>query len=146
MSDAPDLLLLVHVAATWYMVGLCWLIQRVQYPLMASVGRESFVAYEQGHTDRIRAVVVPVMLVEVATALTLFFRGGSPAERIEFQVGLALLAAIWLSAFLIQVPLHAKLTTAFDARAHAELVRSNWIRTLAWSARGLLLLHLLWAG
>ena len=33
-------LTVIHFAATWYLVGLCWLVQRVQYPLMAGVGAE----------------------------------------------------------------------------------------------------------
>jgi hypothetical protein len=57
-------------------------------------------------------------------------------------VGLVLLAAIWLSTFGLQVPLHRRLELGFDDDAHAALVRTNWIRTLAWTARGLLLLVL----
>ena len=54
-----------------------------------------------------------------------------------------LLAVIWVSTFLIQVPLHGRLTRGFDATRHSALVRSNWIRTVAWSARGALLAWML---
>jgi hypothetical protein len=61
--------------------------------------------------------------------------------------GLALVAAIWLSTAAIQVPCHAKLAAGFDAEVHARLVSSNWIRTVAWTARGLLALAMIaaWA-
>jgi hypothetical protein len=38
------------------------------------------------------------------------------------------------------VPQHAVLARGFDADAHASLVTTNWVRTVAWSARGLMLL------
>ena len=48
-------LLIVHFAATWYLAGLCWLVQRVQYPLMAQVGLDHFRAYEAAHPVRLAA-------------------------------------------------------------------------------------------
>ncbi|MDC1295830.1 hypothetical protein N8077_05815, partial [Myxococcota bacterium] len=62
-----QLLFVIHFAATWYLVGLCWLVQRVQYPLMDRVGAGNFVAYEGGHVSRIGLVVAPMMLVELAS-------------------------------------------------------------------------------
>ena len=47
--------------------------------------------------------------------------------------------------FFLQVPSHEKLLRAFDRAAHQFLVRSNWLRTLLWSARALLLLFLIGA-
>ncbi len=138
------LLLLTHFATTWYLVGLCWLVQRVQYPLMARVGADSFTAYEQGHVTRIGPVVAPPMLIELATAGLLLAIGGEVFRRPAFLVSVGLLVAIWLSTFLIQVPLHETLGRGFDAEAHASLVRTNWLRTLAWTARGLLVSWVLW--
>ena len=138
------LLLLVHFAATWYLVGLCWLVQRVQYPLMDRVGVAGYPAYEQAHVSRIGPVVAPMMLLELASGIWLLLTAPAGELRLLFGVGLALLVAIWLSTFLIQVPLHDRLIDGFDAGAHAALVRTNWIRTLAWTARGALLVWLLW--
>ena len=58
-------------------------------------------------------------------------------------VGVGLLAGAWLSTALIQVPCHRRLERGFDAAAHARLVRTNWIRTALWSARGIVALVLL---
>ena len=138
-----SLLLLVHFASTWYLVGLCWLVQRVQYPLMSSVGAEAFVAYEQTHVSRIGPVVGPMMVIELATGVLLWMTGGETFRRPVFLVAGGLLAVIWLSTFLIQVPLHDVLAGGFDSNAHASLVRTNWIRTLAWTARGSLLFWML---
>jgi hypothetical protein len=49
--------------------------------------------------------------------------------------GAALLAVIWLSTALLQVPRHAELGAGFAGAAHSSLVVTNWLRTAAWSAR-----------
>lgn len=132
-------LFVLHFASTWALVGLCWLVQNVQYPLMAEVGRGAFPGYEAGHVARIGPVVAPLMLVELATGGLLWLGGTEPFRRPIFTAAMILLALVWLSTFLVQVPLHDTLRTGFDAQAHADLVRTNWVRTLAWSVRGLLL-------
>jgi hypothetical protein len=143
MGFMASRLMIVHFAATWYLVGLCWLVQRVQYPLMQGVGSEHFAAYEAAHVARIGPVVAPMMLLELATAVFLWRWGGVPYRRPGFVVAMGLLGVVWISTFLIQVPLHDVLRGGFDAEVHARLVWTNWIRTLAWSARGLLLCGLM---
>lgn len=133
------ILFTLHFAATWSMVGLCWLVQRVQYPLMAEVGRGAFPGYEAGHVARIGPVVAPLMLAELVTGAALWLGGDATFRRPAFTVSMLLLGIVWLSTFLVQVPLHDALGAGFDAEVHADLVRTNWVRTLAWSARGMLL-------
>ncbi len=41
------------------------------------------------------------------------------------------------------MPLHRQLAIAHDPAAIERLVRTNWLRTLAWTARGILALLLL---
>ncbi len=144
MNDTlVKLILLSNVAATLYMVGLIWCVQIVHYPLCAQVGTEGFAAYEAAHSRLITLVVGLPMLVELVTAgLLLFFR--SPAiELAETSVGVVLVLVIWLSTISLQVPQHAILSSGFDTTAHQFLVNSNWIRTMAWSVRGALVLWMM---
>jgi hypothetical protein len=53
-------------------------------------------------------------------------------------VGLVLLAVVHASTVFLQVPMHGKLGEGFTRESADRLVRTNWIRTLAWSARGAL--------
>jgi len=134
------LILLSNVAATLYMVGLIWCIQIVHYPLFAQVGQEGFAAYEAAHSRLITPIVGLPMLVELVTAsLLLFFRSPS-IGRAETVVGVVLVVVIWLSTILLQVPQHTILASGFDATAHQFLMNSNWLRTIAWSLRGALVL------
>jgi hypothetical protein len=140
---APEttlLLLLCQLAATFYMVGLAWFVQRVHYPLFARVGAEQFSSYERAHVSRTTPVVGPAMLIEAATALALIGLSPSDLPPLVPGLGLGLLAVIWLSTALLQVPRHRELTSGFDARAHRRLVATSWIRTGAWSLRGVLVL------
>lgn len=124
-------LLIVHLVATAFMTGLIWFVQVVHYPLFASVGREAFVAYERRHAALTTLVVGPAMLIEAATALWILARSITALSL----TGTALLGAAWLSTAFVQVPCHRRLEQGFDERAAQRLVRTNWIRTVAWTGR-----------
>jgi hypothetical protein len=53
----------------------------------------------------------------------------------QVWLGIGLIAFIWASTFLLQVPAHSQLSSGFDETSWRMLVRSNWLRTIAWSAR-----------
>ncbi len=130
-------LLLVHALATWWMAGVIWMVQLVHYPLMALVQPSSWLEYEKQHCSRMTFVVAPAMLLEMASAVLLALRAAMQNEhaRLAAFAGLALVFAVWLSTAFVQMPLHARLSQRFDARDHARLVLSNWLRTAVWSAR-----------
>lgn len=135
-----DLLVPLHDASTWFMTGVIWVIQFVHYPLFAAVGAETFVRYQLAHVRRITPVVLPPMVVEAVTSVWLAWNAPGGTEGIVRYVGLALVAMIWLSTFLVQVPLHARLEAGFDESAHRRLVATNRLRTAAWTARAVLTL------
>lgn len=132
-------LLLVHAAATVAMAGLVWFVQLVHYPLFARVGPDGFARYEAEHTRRTTWLVAPLMLAEAATALVLLVADPSPLT----VAGALLLGVVWLSTALVQVPLHRRLERGFDVEAHRRLVRSNAVRTAAWTGRAAIALALL---
>ncbi len=137
------MLLLLHAAATCYMCGVIWFVQLVHYPLFAGVERGGFIAYQREHVRRTGWVVGPAMLAEGASALALCLMLPNALSPLVAWGGLALLAAIWLSTFLWQVPCHNALLDGFDQERHAWLVRSNWLRTALWSVRAVLALYAL---
>jgi hypothetical protein len=133
------IVLLIHVAATLAMVGLIWFVQIVHYALFDRVEATGFADYHRGHMKRTTWVVAPLMLVELGTAIWLVY--AYPDVRFLWPWwNLGLLAVAWVSTFLLQVPQHRRLTQGFDVQAHRHLVMTNWLRTLVWSGRGLLVL------
>ena len=138
-STANDWLLLVHAATTLFMVGVIWFVQIVHYPLYSRVGAAGFAEYERRHTRRTGWVVGIPMLAELGASAALAWRSGGALA----SCGLALLVIIWLCTWLLQVPAHRRLECGFDAATQRRLVRTNWLRTLAWSGRGGIALALL---
>jgi hypothetical protein len=134
---------LVCVFCTFAMTGLIWLIQIVQYPLMSEVGEGAFVQYERAHCDRITPIVLPLMTAELLGAAFLVWRP-VPGHSGMLVAAFAALLLIWASTFFLQVPLHNRLCQAFDAELHRQLVLTNWIRTVLWSARSAMMFWILW--
>lgn len=128
----------LHLVATLYLLGLICCIQIVHYPLMNRVDGDRFVEFHGQHGVRISVVVVAPMVIELVSAAVLAVWIPDGVEPALPMVGLILVVAIWLSTFAIQVPLHRQLSAGFDEVAHRRLVRSNWLRTVAWSTRAVL--------
>ena len=132
--------LMLHLATTLFMVGVIWFVQVVHYPLLALVGRAESAAYVQAHARRTAWVVGPPMLLELATGMILLWVRPAGVSLTQVLVGAALLVVVWTSTLLVQVPCHEQLSRAFESGIHRRLVETNWVRTAAWSMRGLLAL------
>jgi len=81
-------LFLAQLVSTYGMVAVIVFVQLVHYPLFAQVGADGFARYEALHTQRISWIVVPLMLVEAATALLLLGADVAFADRPPVGVGL----------------------------------------------------------
>ena len=133
-----QLLLFVHFISVLLMVGIIWFVQIVHYPLMADVGQEGFRRYSQRHIERTQWVVSGPMLMEALTAAAML--AWYPLHLLSpiLMVAEVMLLVVWLSTACLQLPLHWRLTQGFDHQRLQKLVRSNWIRTIAWTARAVL--------
>jgi hypothetical protein len=136
-------LLLLHAGATLALVGLIWTVQIVHYPLMSDVGPDGFERYHRRHTRAVTWVVAPLMFVEVGTAAWIVWQPPTGVDPAWAWVGAALVAVVWATTAFVSVPAHEKLAETFDAVVHRRLVSTNWIRTAAWTARGVLALWMI---
>lgn len=129
-------LALVHVGVSFALLGLIWAVQLAVYPQFAAVGREAFVDYHRRYVRGISGIVAPLMGAEVVTAGLLLWQG---VRGPLFLGSLVLIATIWAITFVVELPLHRKLGQGFDADAHRQLVLTNWARTIAWTARAVMI-------
>jgi len=136
-------LLLVHTAATLAMWGVILMVQLVHYPLFRLVGEKDYTKYQAEHMRRITWIVAPLMTSEFVTAGLLVWTLPAAVPGWAAWTGLALVLFIWGTTGLVQVPLHSRLTDGFDAAAHRRLVRTNWLRTAAWTLRASLVVWML---
>jgi hypothetical protein len=136
-----DLLLVVHAAATWAMVGLSWTVRGVHYPLFAHAAAD-FGAFHRGHVTRITAVLAIPWAVEGLTALALPF-ALTGVDRVLALVGLALVVVLAGLTWFGAVPAHQRLAEGFDPDVHRRLLAVDGLRVGLWTVRGLLAAALL---
>ena len=140
---SPESLFLINAAASLFMCGVIWFVQLVHYPSFRQSQSPVFINLHRAHVSRTGLVVIPPMIIELGSSAWL-------AARAEFltslnMAGLILVVALWISTFLIQVPIHRKLQQGFNRLLVDRLVKSNWIRTLLWSLKaGLSVMGALW--
>lgn len=125
-------LFLMHVIGTSGMVGVIWLVQLTHYPTYRYIDPTKFQDFEKFHCNSITFIVLPLMLLEAGSAAMLLVAGERSAF---FLLSLVTLGIVWLSTFLNQVPIHGKLGRGFNPDLVERLVSSNWLRTVGWSLR-----------
>jgi hypothetical protein len=128
-------LVTLQLLCTAAMTGIIWYVQCVHYPSFRWIDRNHWGAFHRRHTGMTGAIVAPLMLGEVASAALLyvqsdFWRTHPLTLGAGFFLGL-----IWLSTLLVQIPLHHRLEKTRESAALERLIRTNWIRTAAWTGR-----------
>ena len=125
-------LLLVHLTATAALAGLVWVVQLVVYPSFRLVGRTSaWTAVHAAHGRAISVVVGVPWAVQGVTVAALLVRDGlSPLLVLTALLALATV----LVTVGVSVPLHTRLAHGYDDAVARRLVRTNWLRTAAWTA------------
>ena len=141
-----SLALLAHTAATWTMVGLIWVVQLVLYPQFSRVGEREFPAYHRAHMRRMTWIVGPVTAVEGLSAAWLVWSPPQPDAAPWAVAGGVLFLFLLGWTALVSVPLHRTLERGPCTETMARLVATNWPRTAAWTARGVIALVLVHAG
>lgn len=131
---------IANVVSTLFLVGLIWTVQIVHYPSFAFVSESAFAEFEAFHQRQISFIVVPVMLIELLTTTLLLLYRPAALPLPLLIAGAVLLGMIWSSTFLLQVPIHTHLSSGSDDDSIRRLVRTNWLRTAAWSGRGVLII------
>ena len=133
-----DVVLLLNTVASWTMVGVIWFVQVVHYPLLSVVPVESAASVAVEHQRRTGWVVMVPMTVEgVTTLLLLGMVPEGVAWFVPWLAGIPLAVAL-LATVLLSVPRHARMAAKPDETVGQELVSTNWIRTIAWSVRGIM--------
>lgn len=127
---------ILHFACVGWMAGLIWLVQLVHYPLMKFVDCEKFVEFHRAHSALISFIVVPVMSLQLLSAvgLVLWLETESLLPREIAWICLLLSVLVFIATAIFSVPQHVVLGRGFSARAHSRLVQTNWVRTIIWSA------------
>lgn len=129
----PPELAVVHAAVTWFMVGAIMLVQVLVYPQFLAVDPQQLPAFHRRHMERISWVVGPAMVLEAGLALGIAAMSDQPVAA---WIGVALVGAIWLDTWLVEVPLHRSISAQANGDSIRRLIRANRKRVALWGARG----------
>lgn len=135
-------LLYLHASATSVMLAVIWFVQLIRYPSFRLVPAHQFAAYHRRYTTRIGLIVGPTMTLELLTGTALLTQSSGTRFTI-IASGMCLLVLIWISTAVVQIPCHNFLGRGFDQDRHRLLVKTNWIRTISWSVRWVLVISAL---
>ena len=127
-------MLISHLAVTWMLVGLIWVMQLLVYPQFRRVGEEEFVGYHFAHCWRVGLIIAPLLAIEAFTAASLLYQGH---REWAFAFSVVLIPVIWLLTAIVYAPMHTRLMMGRDPETLRRLIAANWLRTLAWTARGI---------
>ena len=132
---------ILHLLATLLMTGVIWVVQLVHYPAFLFVDKGQFSKFEQFHSVQISKVVMPLMLIELFTAVILLF--SFPFKKILLVSNLGLLIATWSVTAFFSMRYHKLLLSGFNKEYILNLVKTNIFRTVFWSTRSAILIYLL---
>ena len=127
------ILLIVNLFISSFMLGLILVTQIVSYPLFLKVEVSNFSIFHDDYVNRISFIAVPVMLGELFISTLVYFYFNT---YLGFIILLSTIL-IFISTFIIQVPLHNKLKLANNRKHIIKLVNTNWIRTLLWLVKSI---------
>lgn len=133
MTTSLLVVLLAQLVSTAVLTGIIWTVQLVHYPLMARVGPNEQVAYAQAHAPRMAGVVMLPWTVQGASIGWLLIARPEIIPTPALAGAAIAAATTVLVTVVASVPAHDRLRVAPDALAHRRLVRTNWLRTFAWS-------------
>ena len=132
-----NFVLLGHLIFTSIMTGVIWVIQIVHYPSFHFIEKELYTAFQKFHMNKISIIVIPIMLAELITGMMLFLDKSSKSPFLT--ISFVILVLIWLITGVFFTKAHNELITGYQELVVNQLVAMNWIRTLLWTLRLLLL-------
>lgn len=138
-----NIVLSANIFSSFALFGLIWCVQLVHYPFFLRSDQTNFIEHIGFHKLRISFIVVPLMVTELLSSGWLTFYSSLYSSLHIF--GFITVILIWIVTFLVQVPLHERLSGGYDEQIIKRLVKTNWIRTLLWSIKACLSLFILFS-
>lgn len=134
---------IITLALTWYMTGMIWSMQILEYPLFALVGPKEFPAYHRRHNRGLPLLVILPSLAAFASAVVVIFTRPARLPLWASIVVTVLDLLILIATVVREAPLHTQLDReGYSPTIIRQLVQGNWIRTALWTVNALLLLVL----
>ena len=135
-----DDLLVAHIISTSIMVGVIWVIQLVHYPSFKYMKDSDYIIFQKYHMSNISYIVFPAMFTELITSLLIFFSG---EKSFLFMLSMICLSLIWVITGVLFTKFHSTLQKGKDLKMIEKMIKANWIRTLLWTMRLIMILFVI---
>ena len=133
-----DTLYFIQIVCNSYLVSLVFMTQFITYPTFLHIDKDKFSEYHRKYVNNISFIVAPVMLIELLTLLLIAYF----SKDFLIIKSLILLLVIWLTTFFIMIPSHNRISKSFNIKEINRLINYNWVRTILWSFKLLLIIFL----
>ena len=135
-------LFMIHLVSTSFMVGVIWIVQLVHYPTFLFIDEQKSYDFQKFHMSRISYIVMPAMTTELFSGIYIYIYSNMAIDSNLFLLALTILIINWIITALVFVKMHNKLLINYKIEIISLLVKWNWLRTLLWSVRLILLLRM----
>ena len=135
-------LFLANIVSSLFLTCLIWVVQLVHYPSFQFWGSRIAEAHAF-HSTRISIIVVPLMLLELASSFALSV-SDVPLKGWH-QTGFVIVLLIWILTFFFIVPVHTMIPKVLSPEPSIDsLVSLNMGRTILWTVKSFIGVYLLW--
>ena len=136
----PNAILILNIIIAILMSGIIWYAQIVYY-LFRFIGRNNFALYKKEYDKKVLPLGILLMISDLASGSMLIFFNQSGLD-ILYLINLMLIILIIMITFLIEVPAHLSLESAFTNSKYKRLLNTNLIRAIIYTIRVLLLIFI----
>lgn len=128
-------LIFIQWGCSSYMLAIIWLIQLIHYPSFLHINENEFKDFHAKHTQIMGFLVGPVMVLELIISCMQLSTGVN-ASSISLLI---IVLCLWFFTFFVSVPIHNKLSGGFQKTLIQKLILTNWLRTLLWTIKFLMM-------
>lgn len=123
-------ILTIRLLFDFGLLVLIWMVQRIIYPGFLHYSSKDLIKWHREYTSRFTYIVMPLMLGQLCIAIYQLI-----LEIDAYTViSLIIIVLIWLSTFLLFVPIHSKISKGnVNEKLLNQLVYKNWMRTFLWT-------------
>ena len=109
---------------------LIWIVQTIIYPGFHVIEFQRFIQWHERYVQTFSLIVIPLMITQAATSVLQLLQNTGVLQSMECL----LLLAAWVVTFTSSIPCHKKLHEhGKDTVVINHLIRTNWLRTIAWT-------------
>lgn len=109
---------------------LIWIVHLIIYPSFSYYKHDDLFKWHDTYTKRIAVIVIPLMVGQLITSSIQVY------TNLDFYTitSSLLVIGVWLSTFLVFVPLHNNLSKREEVELSIKKLKlHNWLRTVLWS-------------